>query len=377
MKKNNYFHFRQTFLIGPGINAPFHTLSFLQSRNIHNKMQIMKNWPDILSVFEAKGWNLYKALSEPEPSKVISQGKATFIERDVPYQMLPAADRDDNADEVLAQMSNAKQTNQLPTFNDGQIEFVTFTEEGLYIKTARSENTYFFDIEKMEDAIKYQFSNYNVHYFSSIDELGVYFRKCGIKERTPTALPEQLRWEYVHDTSSPGEVKGTIYPSNPSPVLFRVQNKRYRPCLPTILRNVKTRVSTLRDLSQNEQASVILNLIRTEWFNENLRRTAAMRWKSDQRITFDETAVAQHYGLPTGYIDLSQSFAVSSFFACCEYDPTARAWRPAQEGEGVIYVVDVTQTPINGPREAHMLAAFPTAQRTMGMGLRNHNGTGF
>ncbi len=257
-----------------------------------NKVRIMKNWSNILSVFEAKGWNLYKALSEPDPSKVIPQGKTTFIKRDVPYLMLPATDRDDDVDEVRAQMANAKQTNQRPTFNDSQIEFVMFTEKGLNIKTKGLKDIYFFDMEKMEDAIKYQFSNYNVHYFSSIDELSAYFRKRGIEEQTPTELPEQLRWEYAHAKSPSGDLMVTIYPSNPSPVLFRGQNKRYRPCLPTILRNVKTRANALGALSQAEQASVILNLIRTEWFNENLRQTAAMRWMSDQRIAFNEIALA-------------------------------------------------------------------------------------
>ena len=66
-----------------------------------------------------------------------------------------------------------------------------------------------------------------------------------------------------------------------------------------------------------------------------------MSWMASQKIAFDETAVAQHYGLPTGYVDLSQSLDVSTFFACCKWDSNSEEWRPVGDGEGVIYMVDV------------------------------------
>ena len=117
-------------------------------------------------------------------------------------------------------------------------------------------------------------------------------------------------------------------------------------------------VNTLQELRETELASVVLNLIRTAWFNENLRKTAAMRWMSREKIAFDETAVAQHYGLPTGYIDLSQSLDVSTFFACCRYDSGTRTWQPVGSGEGVIYVVDV-RNPNCGNVKPVCLQAFP------------------
>jgi hypothetical protein len=57
-------------------------------------------------------------------------------------------------------------------------------------------------------------------------------------------------------------------------------------------------------------------------------------------VYLDEMAVAQHYGLPTGYIDLTQSFEVASFFACCRYDTASKSWTPVGEGEGVVYTID-------------------------------------
>ena len=333
----------------------------------------MGNWSGILSVIEAKGWHLYLALPESDLSKIVSQGKAKSIERNVPYLMLPVVGRDNDVNEVQAQMASANRTNQLPTYNDktnspGQIEFITITEQGLNVKTKGLDDIYSFDVDRMEDAVKRHFSNYNVHYFSSIDELGEYFKRRGIGEQIPATLPKQLRWELVHPDRAepPSGALFMIYPSDPSHFLFRGQIKRYKPCHPTSVRNVKTPANTFRHLSRAEQASVVLNLIRTEWFNENLRQTAAMQWMSDERIVFDKTAVAQHYGLPTGYIDLSQSFEVSSFFACCKYDSTRRKWQPVQEGEGVVYMVDRTQTPVGEFVKPICLQPFPRPSEQWG-----------
>jgi hypothetical protein len=73
----------------------------------------------------------------------------------------------------------------------------------------------------------------------------------------------------------------------------------------------------------------------------------------------DEVAVAQHYGLPTGYIDLTQSFEVASFFACCEYDRETKSWNPAGEAEGVVYVLDQRELPRCGIIKPINLQVFP------------------
>ena len=328
----------------------------------------MESWSNMLSVFEAKGWHLYRAFRSSDLSSLVAQGKAEYIERDVPYVLLPSASRHDDLSEVAAQVCNARQTNQLPSYRDkkhsvSQIEFVTISEKGLNIKKKDSPDVLFIGAAEMENAVKFNLSTYNVHFFTSIDELRKFIFRQGWREQTPTALPAQLRWEYVH-VEAPSE-KVTILPSNPSPVLFRGQTQRYSPCRAGCVREVTVSASALKDLSEKEQASVILNLVRTEWFNDNLRQTAAMRWMSRQKIVFDETAVAQHYGLLTGYIDLSQSFDVSAFFACCEIDPSERKWRPVSDGVGVIYVVDVRHPKCGNVRPI-CLQAFPRPSEQWG-----------
>ncbi|WP_292387575.1 FRG domain-containing protein, partial [Mesorhizobium sp.] len=61
-------------------------------------------------------------------------------------------------------------------------------------------------------------------------------------------------------------------------------------------------------------------------------------------LTF-EFALAQHYGVPTGYMDLSESFDVACFFATCSLD-TAGKWRPCTTGSGVLYLLPTERMPI-------------------------------
>ena len=315
----------------------------------------------ILSIVEAKGWHLYRALPGSDFAGIVHQGKAHSIEPNVLYVMFPAASRHADVDGVRAHVDNARRTNQLPTYGNAehpnrQVEFIGITEAGLNVKVRDEAGVYLVGTRDMEDAIKSNLSTYNVHFFSSIDDLSEFFLRQGIREQTSSLLPRQLRWEYVLQGSPSDQV--VIRPSNPSPVLFRGQYRRYRPCYPTAARGITAGTNALHGLPERDQACVVLNLIRTQWFKENLRHTPAMRWMSSQKIAFDDTAVAQHYGLPTGYIDLSQSFEVSSFFACCRYYPDSQEWRPVDNGEGVMYVVDVRH-PDCGTVRPICLQAFP------------------
>ena len=49
--------------------------------------------------------------------------------------------------------------------------------------------------------------------------------------------------------------------------------------------------------------------------------------------------------LLTGYMDLSESFDVSCFFATCYVDK-ARTWQPRTEGVGVMYLLPTERIPI-------------------------------
>jgi hypothetical protein len=65
--------------------------------------------------------------------------------------------------------------------------------------------------------------------------------------------------------------------------------------------------------------------------------TPAAKWARQQNVNLNGEALAQHYGLATGYMDLTSSFDVACFFATCQYDPRTGCWVPATHGEGVLY----------------------------------------
>lgn len=177
----------------------------------------------------------------------------------------------------------------------------------------------------------------NVQNFATIDDLCEFLVKQGVREQAPTFLSAQLRWELF--ASAPPSNRIRILPSHPPPVLFRGQTMRHRPCFPAGLRQMAPDSVSSR-LPGGETASAILNLMQTEWFNHNLRRTAAMRWMSSKNLDFDETAIAQHYGVPTRYLDLTQSLEIAAFFACCKRtDACDEEWQPIEEGRGVIYAL--------------------------------------
>lgn len=322
----------------------------------------MARWSTMLNTVEAKGWHLYRALPTSDLADLVAQGKVGSIERRVPYVLLPAASRHNDVQEIAVHVDNARKTSQMPTYRrdkhpGSMVESLMLDEDGLYVRTRDSGSVLFISATEMEDAVKSNLSTYNVHFFSGISELREFFVRQGLQEQTPTALPRQLRWVYVDSNPPSKEVK--LMPSNPSPILFRGQTMRYKPCYPACARKVTVATNALTELPDAQRASVILNLVKTEWFNENLRRTGAMQWMFENQISFDETAVAQHYGLPTGYIDVSQSFDVASFFACCKYDPVALEWQPVAEGMGVVYVVDARHPACMKNVRPICLQAFP------------------
>src|SRR5262249_9051448 len=154
----------------------------------------------------------------------------------------------------------------------------------------------------IENAIKFNLSNYHTLFFTSIEGIGRFLGERGIAPQRPPVLPSQLRWTYAHSDQDPS--MAVIYPENPGDVLFRGQGKRYLPCVSTVARGLGVNVRLLHELSEPHQARLIANMIRTEWYVRLLRETSAAKWLNENRIAIDEMAVAQHYGLPTGYIDL-------------------------------------------------------------------------
>lgn len=132
----------------------------------------------------------------------------------------------------------------------------------------------------------------------------------------------------------------TFWPSDPAPVLFRGQTAIYEPCVSTIVRGLPL---DWRDYAARDVTQFILSHIRSAWFVEHLRHHPFGRWAMDQSIGINTVAVAQHYGLDTHYIDVTESPSVAAFFATCRIvkgnNPGEVVCTPIDHGTGIFYRV--------------------------------------
>lgn len=327
------------------------------------------------TLLKAKGWNLYKGVPGADFPTIIAQGRAAAIEHGTFYHVLPVAFRDRSLQEVTDHLACVRETKQLPAYKDGTnplsiVRGLVVTDAGIGIVPADSPppggvlHGYEFDAAQAERAITLNLSNYNIHYFDNIDDIAAFVARNKMTPQRTSPLPGQLRWTFASRDERSEEM--VIYPENASFFLFRGQGKRYEPCNPTIVRELQAGPRSMNSLTRVEQATLILNLIRTQWFAECLRETPLSQWMKEKKVYMDETAVAQHYGLPTGYIDLSQSFDVASFFACCKYDRERGTWGAVASGEGVIYLVDQRMIPLGHGPKPICLQPFPRPSEQWG-----------
>ncbi|VWC65700.1 hypothetical protein BLA18112_01527 [Burkholderia lata] len=135
------------------------------------------------------------------------------------------------------------------------------------------------------------------------------------------------------------EGKGGAIPFAVS-TLYRGQNTRYTPMLSSITRGLQSSdIVKIFDSSISDQAKLVLRLAQSWWFGRELTRHPISHHAASQNLDLNEIALAQHYGIPTGYLDLTDDFNVGAFFATCRESPDG--WQPVDSGVGVIYRVSL------------------------------------
>jgi hypothetical protein len=118
--------------------------------------------------------------------------------------------------------------------------------------------------------------------------------------------------------------------------LYRGQNNRHFPLLPSIARGLTCDdIVEISKISISDQATLILRQAQSLWFHRELIHHPIAKHSLALKTDLNEIALAQHYGIPTGYLDLSDDFNVSAFFATCQQ--TRHGWEPVNSGIGVIY----------------------------------------
>jgi len=151
-------------------------------------------------------------------------------------------------------------------------------------------------------------------------------------------LPESIEW-FDFDRDFPC---GRILPSQMTPFLYRGQTKRYDSCRPSIYRGFPI-VKRPRDLDLKCRLRYILCEIQTCWFTIETRKHPAWKYAHEIGLQIHHWALAQHYGIATPWLDLTQSIDVAAFFATSEYHEGE--WKPKTSGRGVLYRLDFSSIP--------------------------------
>ena len=142
--------------------------------------------------------------------------------------------------------------------------------------------------------------------------------------------------------SGDGEGKAGAIPFAVS-TLYRGQNTRHTPMRASIARGLQsTDIVKIFEAPFPDQAKIVLRLAQSWWFGKELNRHPIFNHAMSQNLDLNEIALAQHYGISTGYLDLTDNFNVSAFFATCR--ETYEGWQPVDSGVGVIYRVNLRKT---------------------------------
>jgi len=156
-------------------------------------------------------------------------------------------------------------------------------------------------------------------------------------KRRSNPLTGDVRWELVTKDGQP--TVHTFLPSNPAPVLYRGQTAVHDPCISTAVRGLPRDWAAYTERNMLE---FITRHARCAWFLEHLRHHPLARWAVRESVDINMLGVAQHYGLPTHYMDLTESPRVAAFFATCKMVRDRcgqKRFEGATGGEGILYRV--------------------------------------
>lgn len=191
---------------------------------------------------------------------------------------------------------------------------------------------------------------------------------------------DEGRYAFVSDRGNRSAVR--LMPMSQSPFrYYRGQSRYHRPCQPTLYRMNK-------DGSYPTPEDVAAHRIKACEFTLLLRKHPVFCVVA-QNERVNPVALAQHYGLATEYLDITNSKWVAAFFACTRYDWETDRYFPVgrdyEEGFGVMYI-SKDYNPLNLPENffdrndviGYQYFPRPTKQSSFGYALdmgEDFNGT--
>ena len=121
---------------------------------------------------------------------------------------------------------------------------------------------------------------------------------------------------------------------------FRGENKIYDKCYSSLGRII----ASDRSKKELEKFKSFLRITKLE--DEIIKLNQVWDWLDRMMGDVLFYAIAQHYGLPTNIIDITDDLDVALFFACCIYDRNINRYRPLNKEDieknpnGVLYIRD-------------------------------------
>jgi len=99
----------------------------------------------------------------------------------------------------------------------------------------------------------------------------------------------------------------------------------------------------LWEVSEVDAVRIAADIARTFWYFAELDRHPVFRWAKAQGLHMPLLELAQHYGMVTPLLDLSESIEVALFFATHRFRDGQ--FEPCSSGTGVLYIIDRTTMP--------------------------------
>ena len=144
---------------------------------------------------------------------------------------------------------------------------------------------------------------------------------------------DEGRYAFVSETWNRDVVR--LMPVSQTPfTYYRGQSRFHTPCVPSLFRK-----NNNGELPSDED--IAYNRIKICEF-ELLLATHPVFCELSHHISVNPVALAQHYGLTTEYLDITNSKWVAAFFASTRYDYDSDTYHPVgreyEEGYGVMYI---------------------------------------
>ena len=149
---------------------------------------------------------------------------------------------------------------------------------------------------------------------------------------SPSHLDEG-RYSFVSDRDNHMVVR--LMPMSQSPFkYYRGQSRYHAPCQPTLFRKKK-------DGTCPTEEEIAAHRIKICEFTL-LLWTHPVFASVSQNVMVNTVALAQHYGMATEFLDITNSKWVAAFFACTQYERETDCYYPVgrdyEEGYGVMYI---------------------------------------